>query len=121
MNSKLTTALRILLALLLLLFGSNKFFNFLPTPTLAPDNFLVQIIGTGYLWSLIGLTEITASILLLFNKWKGFALVIIAPISVNIILYHINYDINGIAPGALVAILNVILIYANWSKYKSLF
>ena len=82
---------------------------------------MIQIIGTGYLWTLIALTEITAGVLLLFNKWKGFALIILAPISLNILLYHLNFDRYGMGPGALVAILNAILIYTNWHKFKTLF
>ena len=60
---------------------------------------MMQIIGTGYLWALIGLTEITAGVLLILNKWKGFALIILAPISLNIILCHLNFDISEMGPG----------------------
>ncbi len=121
MNSKLSLALRIVLALLLLVFGGNKFFGFMPNPPLPDDSFIPHIIATGYLWKAIGLTEITVGLLLIFNKWKGFALVILAPISLNIILYHFAYDLGGIGPGALIAILNILLIYANWNKFKTLF
>ena len=86
---------------------------------LVDDNY--HIIATGYLWQLIGLTEIIAGLLLILNKWKGFALVIMAPISLNIVLYHLTYDIANFGPGALVAVLNVLLVYANWDKFKTLF
>jgi uncharacterized membrane protein YphA (DoxX/SURF4 family) len=121
MNSKLTFVLRIVLALLLLAFGGNKFIGFMPTPPLPADSFIPHIIATGYLWPLIGLTEILVGFLLIINKWKGFALVLLAPISVNIILYQLTYDIAGIGPAAIVAILNILLIYANWKKFKTLF
>jgi len=121
MNSKLEMAFRIVLALVLLVFGGNHFFGFLPSPTLPADNLMVQLIATGYLWQLIGLTEIVAGLLLILNKWKGFALIVMAPISLNIILYHFTYDLASIGPGALVAILNTLLIYANWNKFKTLF
>jgi uncharacterized membrane protein YphA (DoxX/SURF4 family) len=121
MNSKLTMVLRIVLALVLLVFGANHFFGFMPSPTLPADSFIPHIIATGYLWQLIGLIEIIAGLLLILNKWKGFALVIMAPISVNIVLYHLTYDIANFGPGALVAVLNVLLIYANWDKFKTLF
>ncbi len=121
MNSKLTMVLRIVLGLVLLIFGGNHFFGYMPSPELPADNFIPQIIATGYLWQLIGLTEVIAGLLLVINKWKGFALVILAPVSLNMILYHLVYDIGSIGPGALVAILNILLIYANWNKFKTLF
>jgi len=121
MNSKLTMVLRLVLVLILFVFGLNHFFGFMPSPELPPDSFIPHIIATGYLWQLIGLTEIIAGLLLVFNKWKGFALVILAPVSLNIVLYHLTYDIANFGPGALVAVLNVVLVYANWDKFKTLF
>jgi len=33
----------------------------------------------------------------------------------------VTFDISSIGPAALVAILNLVLIYANWRKFKTLF
>jgi hypothetical protein len=40
---------------------------------------------------------------------------------VNIILFHLALAPAGIGAGAVVALLNVALIYAYWDKYKPLF
>lgn len=121
MNSKLVLVMRLLLALILLVFGLNKFFHFLPMPPPVPGSFMEALFLTGYMFPLIAITEIGVGLLLLINKWTGFALVWLAPISVNIILFHITFDITTIGPAALVAILNMLLIYANWNKFKTLF
>ena len=123
MKSKITMALRILLGLILLVFGANKFFHFMPMPPMedAPAEFMGALGKSGYMFPLIALTEIAAGILLLLNKWKGLALILTAIISVNIVLFHLALDPAGVGLAAFVAILNIILIYANWYKFKTLF
>jgi uncharacterized membrane protein YphA (DoxX/SURF4 family) len=122
MNSKLTMVLRIVLALVLLIFGANKFFNFMPMELPASAvKFFGAMMETGYLVKLIGVTEIVVGLLLLLKKWESFALVVLAPISVNIIFFHVFLAPAAIGPAALVALLNILLIYANWDKFKTLF
>jgi len=123
MNSKITMVLRLLLALILIVFGLNKFFNFMPMPPMEgpPGDFMAALGKTGYMFPLIALTEIVAGALLLVNKFKGLALILVSIISVNIVLFHIALAPAGIGLAAVVAILNIILIYANWKKFRTLF
>lgn len=123
MNSKLTLVFRILLGLILLVFGLNKFFNFMPMPPMegAPADFMGALGKSGYMFPLIAITEIAAGALLLINKWKGLALIFAAIISVNIVLFHLALAPAGIGLAALVFILNALLIYSNWNKFKTLF
>lgn len=123
MNSKLTMILRLLLGLILLVFGANKFFQFMPAPPMEgpPADFFGALIATGYMFPLIAITEISAGVLLLINKWTGLALIFASIMSVNIILFHIMLAPASIAAGAVVAILTIVLIYANWNKFKTLF
>lgn len=121
MNSKVTIVLRILLALPLLVFGLNKFFNFIPAPEPPEGSFGYALMQTGYMMPLIGLSEVIPGLLLLINKWVGFALAWLVPISINIVLFHLKFDPSTIGPAALVAILNAVLIYLYWPKFKTLF
>jgi len=123
MNSKLTLVVRILLGLILVVFGANKFFNFMPMPPMegAPGEFMGALVKSGYMFPLIGFTEVVAGILLLINKWKGLALIFAAIISVNIVMFHLALAPAGIGLAAVVAVLNSILMYANWNKFKTLF
>ncbi|MFO7672324.1 MAG: DoxX family membrane protein [Lutibacter sp.] len=123
MNSKLTMVLRLLLGLILLVFGANKFFQFMPAPPMdgAPAEFMGALFATGYMFPLIAITEIVAGVLLLTNKWTGLALILTTIISVNIVLFHLVLAPASIAAAAVVAVLNVVLIYANWKKFKTLF
>ncbi|MBG7630563.1 MAG: DoxX family membrane protein [Bacteroidetes bacterium] len=123
MNSKVTMVLRLILGLILLVFGVNKFFHFMPMPPMegAPAAFMGALGKAGYMFPLIAFTEIFAGALLLLNKWVGLALILAAIISVNIVAFHLVLDPAGVGLAAVVAILNTVLIYANWSKFKTLF
>src|SRR5690606_1663070 len=123
MNSTFTKILRLLLALILLVFGINKFVRFIPSSEI-PENaseFMSSLDATGYILPALGILEILIGLLLLFNKWVGFALLALVPISINIVMYHLFMDIPSIGGAVLVAVINFILIYKNWSRYKPLF
>ena len=123
MNSKVTMALRLILGLILLVFGVNKFFHFMPMPPMegAPAAFMGALGKSGYMIPLIAFTEMVAGVLLLLNKWIGLTLILAAIISVNIVAFHLALDPAGVGLAAVVTILNAVLIYANWRKFKTLF
>lgn len=125
MNSTFTKILRIILGLGLLFFGLGKFFNFsfLPVPNFTPEaaSFMGSLGSTGYLLFVVGAFEIIIGLLLLFNKWVPFALVLLAPITVNVLLFHLFLDSPGIILALIVVILNGILIYKHWKAYRPLF
>ena len=92
-------------------------------PELTGDaaDFMGALGNTGYMFPLIGTIEVIAGLLLIFNKWVPFALILLAPIVVNMLLYHLYFDLAGIGGAAVVSLLTVVLIYFNWNHYKSLF
>ena len=122
MNSKVTMALRIILGLVLIIFGANKFGHFMPSPELTGDaaTFMGALGGAGY-FTILGVLEILIGLLLVLNKWVPFALVLLAPLVVNFLIFHLKYNIEGIGPSALVSLLTIVLFYANWDKFKTLF
>ena len=123
MNSKLSMVLRLILGLILLVFGANKFFTFLPMPPMegASMEFIAAITATGYMFKFIAITEIFSGALLILNKWVGLAQILSAIIIVNIVAFHLVLDLPGIGFGAVMAVLSILLFYANWSKFKNLF
>lgn len=125
MNSMFSKIVRLLLGLVLVLFGLNKLLPspFIPLPELPAKaaDFMTSLASTGYVLKTVGLLEIIIGVLLLFKKCIAFALVVLVPISLNILLFHLFLDLPGIGGALLVSILNGILIYKHWSQYKSLF
>lgn len=129
----LHTIIYIGLGLLLLAFGLNKFFWFMPDFDFTgyPEaQHLFDALrfsgddsaaGKGYIMGLVGLTEVVVGILLLFRKWVPFALVMLVPISLNIVFFHAFVNLPNIGPAILVAFLNAYLMYKNWDAYRSMF
>ncbi len=123
MNSNFTTLLRIILALILLVFGVNKFLEFIPAPELSSEasDFMGSLVDTGYVLYFLGILEIGIGILLLLKKWVPFALLVLVPISVNILMFHIFMDLPDILQAIVVAGLNAVLIMKYWKAYRPLF
>lgn len=123
MNSQFTKIVRILLGILLVVFGSNKFLNFMPmdTPAESAAAFLNSLGATGYIFPVVGILEVFIGLMLLLKKWVPFVIILLAPISVNILLFHLFLDIPGVIVATLVIVFNAILIYKYWKLYRPLF
>ncbi len=121
MNSK-TAALvsRSLLGVVLVVFGLNGFLNFLPMPPMegTAATFMGGLGASGYFFPLLKATEILVGIALLANRFVPLALVVLAPISVNIVAFHLFLAPAGIGPAALVAALNIGVAYLYRDAFK---
>jgi hypothetical protein len=106
-----------LLAIIFLVFGANFFLHFLSMPAMAGDagTFAGILYTTGFL-TVVKVLEILVGALLLFNKTRALALLLIAPIVVNIFLFEILIAHKpGI--GVLILIINAIAIYQHKKNY----
>jgi putative oxidoreductase len=94
---------RVLLGLVFFVFGLNGFLHFMPNPppTPAAGEFFGALIKTGYMFFLIFTPQVLGGALLLLGVAVPFALVILAPVIVNIVFFHI-YLSPGLLPMALV-------------------
>jgi uncharacterized membrane protein YphA (DoxX/SURF4 family) len=101
---------RILLGLIFVFFGLNAFFHFLPaTP---PPGVAGQFIGAvfvSHFYVAIFALQVIGGVLLLANRYVPLALIILAPIIVNILNFHITMAPSGIGPGLLVTVLWIIV------------
>ncbi len=94
---------RVLLGLVFFVFGLNGFLHFMPNPPPPPPaaEFFGALIKTGYMFFLIFGTQVLGGALLLLGIAVPFALVILAPVVVNILFFHI-YLAPALLPMALV-------------------
>lgn len=122
MNSKVTMAIRILGGLILLIFGLNKFLAFItmPPPPDAAADFFGALVKTGYIMPMVALIEIVAGISWITGKYVPFTTLLMAPISVNIVSFHLFLAPGGIALGAVVALVNAYLFYVHKDKFMPL-
>ncbi len=125
MTSTFTKILRLLLGLGLIFIGLSKLihFNFMPAPEFTEEasNFVNSLNSTGYVLKVVGFFEIFIGLLLMFNKWVPFALILLAPITINVLLFHLFLDSPGLILALIVLFLNAILIYKHWKIYRPLF
>lgn len=120
--SKLPMIARILLGLIFLVFGLNGFLNFIPVPPMEGPSaqFLGALAATGYMFPLIKGIEVIVGILLLLNKKVPLALILLAPITVNIVLFHAILAPAGIILPLIILVLHIYLAYVNKEAYKPL-
>ncbi len=77
--------------------------------------------GKGYIMKMVGATEAFIGLLLVLKKWVPLALVMLVPISINLVMFHSMVNLPNIGPALLVAVVNGYLLYRNWDAYKALF
>jgi len=123
MNSKVFMVIRIILGLFLLVFGLNKFLNFLPAPEGMSEEagaYFGALMSAKVLPYLVGIVEVLAGLAFVLNKYGALMAIILMSVSVNAVLFHINLDPEGIGPALAVLILNIVVLYGYKDKYKDL-
>lgn len=125
MISKVALGARIVLGLIFFIFGLNGFFQFLPMnpPPMSEtaSNFMMALMKTGYMFPLIKGIEVFCGVLLLSNVLVPFALILLAPIVVNITAVHFILLKNGYL--MVIGIL-ALMFFLAWTKrevYRPLF
>jgi uncharacterized membrane protein YphA (DoxX/SURF4 family) len=105
---------RTLLGLVFFVFGLNGFFHFLPQPP-PPASALhfLELMTGSYLFALVKATEVTVGALLLSNRFVPLALTVLAPITVNIVMFHATLE----APSTLAMplVLVGVQLYLAWT------
>jgi len=122
MNSKVFTVLRIVLGLMLLVFGSNKFFNFLPAPegmSEAAGAFFGALMSTKTLY-LVAVVEVAAGLAFVLNKFGAPMAIILMSVSINAVMFHLSLDTANIGPALVLLVLNIVVLYSYKNKYKEL-
>ena len=114
---------RVLLGVMFAVFGLNGFLHFIPQPPPPPGllaDFYRVMTESHYLGPVFAV-QLIAGILFLVNRYVILALLIIAPVIVNILIFHIMLLPSGIAPGALATILWLIVAYRYRAFFVSIF
>ncbi len=88
--SKLPLIARILLGLIFFVFGLNGFFMFLPMPPMpeAAGVYMGGLASSGFFFPVLKATEVICGLLLLSGAFVPLALVVPAPIVLQIFLFH---------------------------------
>jgi putative oxidoreductase len=113
---------RIILGLIFVVFGLNGFLNFLhgPLPTGLAGEFVDALIKSHYTYFVAGLQVISGA-LLLVNRFVPLALVLLGPILVNILLFHLLMLPSGVQIGALCTLLWALIYWRHRQYFAGIF
>jgi putative oxidoreductase len=112
---------RLLLGLIFTVFGLNGFFHFIPAPM--PTGIAGQYVGAlfvSHYLAVVFALELVAGVLLLVNRFVRAALTVLAPILVNIALFHSCMAPEGYAPAVAAIVLWSVLFFHERAAFSPL-
>jgi uncharacterized membrane protein YphA (DoxX/SURF4 family) len=113
---------RVLLGVIFVVFGLNGFLQFLPQPAMpqAAIAFFGALAASGFMLPLLFASQVVGGALLLFGM-VPLGLVILAPVIVHIVLFHVFLAPGGLPFAVVVASLALFLAWAHRGAYRPLF
>lgn len=117
--NKIFIPLTVIFGLFWLIFGLNNFLNFFPIPEPSEQGakFLNALNETGYAMPMVYGIQILAGAMLLTRKFIHFALLMLAPIVANIILYDLFLNPSGLVIGLIITALYLALVFERREKF----
>jgi putative oxidoreductase len=114
---------RILLGLMFAVFGSNAFLHFIPIPPMQgpAGAFIGALVSSGYIYAIGALQVIGGLLLLIGGRLVPIGLTVLGPVIVNIVLYHIFLDQQGLLMACIVSIFSLFLLWAYRDKFPAIF
>ncbi len=119
MKKKILFVLCLLMGLMYINSGLNKFFNYMPLPEMNPEaqKVLEAFVAIGWLLPLAAVVEIVGGALFITNKYRALGAIIILPITTGILLTHIVQSPEGLPIALALTVINLWAIYENRAKY----
>jgi putative oxidoreductase len=115
---------RVLLGLVFVTFGSNAFLKFMgPPPEMhgQAGAFLNALMSSGYIYVIAVLQVLGGLCLLLGARFVPLGLTLLGPVIVNIVLYHVFLDTQGLPMAIIVALLALFLLWIYRFKFPAIF
>lgn len=113
---------RIALGLVFFVFGLNGFLLFIPGPTEplpeAAMAFTGGMYAAGYFFPLLAGTQVVSGALLLTNRLVPLALTVLAPVVLNIVLFHLFVWRNGLGMALVILALEAGLAWAHRDAFR---
>jgi uncharacterized membrane protein YphA (DoxX/SURF4 family) len=113
---------RILLGVIFVVFGLNGFLQFLPQPEMPPAAiaFFGGLAASGFMLPTLFATQLVGGALLLLGM-VPLGVVILAPVIVHIVEFHVVLAPAGLPLAVLVATLALFLAWTHRAAYRPLF
>lgn len=112
---------RILLGLTFVVFGLNGFLQFIPPQPIPPQaGQFAGLLFTTHYYIVVFALQFIGGVLMLVGRYIPLGLVILGPIIVNILLFHIHMAPAGIGPGLVVTVLWFIVFAAHRESFRGI-
>lgn len=114
---------RVILGLFLIIYALNQFLHFIPfTYGEMPENTKDFIDAVAVYLPYLYIFEILIGLLLVFNKWTPFVLIVLFPLTISFLIFNLtNNDLSKTWTALIIAILNIFLLINYKKKYIPLF
>lgn len=113
---------RSLLGLIFVVFGSNMFLHFIPMPP-PPEgparDFMTALFVSHYLY-VVGALQVAGGLLLLLGRRVALGLVLLGPVIVNILCFHLLMAPAGLPMAAVVSVLALFLLWRHWEHFAGI-
>src|SRR6516225_8765380 len=117
-----STIAQYLAGVIFLVFGLNGFLNFIPMPP--PGGIAGQFMGalyvSHYLWVIFAF-QLIAGVLLMVNRYVPLAVAMLAPVIVNILVFHALMAPSGLPLALFVAVLWTVIFVDVRPAFSGLF
>ena len=105
-----------------MVFGLNGFLNFLHAPTPpGPAGQYVTLLGATFYMKFVFLVQLVGGVLLLSGQFVPLALILLGPVLVNILLFHISLQPVGLPPGLLATVMWFVVFYSVRKAFAGIF
>ena len=113
--------IRMLMGATLILFGLNDMTEIFQIEYgRQADKFMSAVAKTGYLQEVRGAFLVLCGLLFVVARWVPLALILFAPIMVNILVFHAFLAPSQITVAAVLAVAQVFLAFCYWPYFRSL-
>lgn len=115
---------RLLLGIVFAFFGANGLFHFLPNPPMPPGTVrdFMNVLFTTHYVEVVGFFQLLPGLLLLINRYVPLALALLAPMLVNIFVFHLLIAHGGLFPvPVIVALIWLFLFWQYRAAFSGLF
>ncbi len=114
---------RILLGVMFVVFGLNGFFHFIPMAPMpgGPAKDFMTILSESHYMAVVFAVQLAGGVLLLANRFVPIALVLLGPVIVNILLFHITMEPGTLPPGIVATILWFVVFASVRSAFAGIF